>query len=78
MKSMYTFCAFCGQEAEYRVCDQCGVSDWIIDCGDQAQPAKIAAGRADGSDMGHTYCTKCAHQIKEDQHEDDIHRIRTE
>lgn len=53
-------CPECGARAETRTCDGCGRSAVVIDCGHQAQPQPIAAGRADGSDLHHTYCTDCA------------------
>lgn len=53
-------CPDCGKHAEYRTCDECGESAWVIDCGHYAQPRPIAAGRANGSDAHHTYCRRCA------------------
>lgn len=56
----YRACKDCGVEAETRTCDDCGKSAAVIDCGHNAQPAEIAAGRCDGTDMGRTYCSACA------------------
>lgn len=49
-------CDVCGTRAEWRTCDDCGLSARILDCGHMAQPRPIAAGRTDGSDLSHTYC----------------------
>jgi len=53
-------CPDCGTPAALRTCDTCDTSAWIIDCGHYAQPRPIAAGRADGSDLHHTYCEDCS------------------
>ena len=36
-------CPRCGAAAEYRTCEVCGTSAWIIDCGHYSQPRPIAA-----------------------------------
>jgi len=41
-------------------CSACGASAQLTDCGHLAQPRPIAAGRADGSDGQHDYCSYCA------------------
>jgi hypothetical protein len=41
-------------------CDGCGITALIVDCGHQAQPRPLAAGRADGSALHRTYCPACA------------------
>ena len=53
-------CADCGAAPEARTCCACGALAVLTDCGHQTQPRPIAAGRADGSDMGRTYCETCA------------------
>jgi len=53
-------CADCGAVPATRTCADCGATADITDCGHQPQPRPLAAGRADGSDMGHTYCETCA------------------
>jgi hypothetical protein len=53
-------CSMCGARAQQRTCDGCGLTTRILDCGDMPQPRPIAAGRADASDLGRTYCATCA------------------
>jgi len=36
-------CPDCGTRAEYRTCEVCGTSAWVIDCGHYPQPRPIAA-----------------------------------
>ena len=47
-------CPKCGTRAEFRVCSQCGVAAWVIDCGHYGQPRPIAAGPD-----GLLYCDDC-------------------
>lgn len=53
-------CSVCGAVAKLLRCDGCGVEALITNCGHMAQPRPIAAGRADGSEMGNVYCQDCA------------------
>ena len=50
-------CPTCGTRAEFRECESCDASGWIIDCGHFAQPRPLAAA-ADGS--GRCLCDECA------------------
>jgi len=52
-----TQCPSCGTPALIRTCHTCGVAARLIDCGHYWQPRPIAAGRSDGSDGHHDYCT---------------------
>jgi len=56
-------CPHCGEPAKLRRCCVCGTEAWIIDCGHYPQPRPIAAGRADGSDLGRDYCEYCAYHL---------------
>jgi Zn ribbon nucleic-acid-binding protein len=58
--SGFSKCPDCNKESQLRMCDECGLTLWVIDCGHEPQPVEIAPGRADGSDLEHTYCYKCA------------------
>ena len=53
-------CPDCNRTGHVRTCNDCGVSAYLVDCGDYAQPRPIASGRVDGSDQGHDYCDDCA------------------
>jgi hypothetical protein len=53
-------CARCGANPEQRTCCACGVQGIVTDCGHYAQPRPIAAGRVNGTDMQHDYCSACA------------------
>ncbi len=53
-------CPSCGEVARIRTCSRCGESAEIIDCGHSVQPTEIAAGRSDGTDLQHDYCSDCA------------------
>jgi hypothetical protein len=47
-------CDHCAKQPELRICDGCGVSAMITDCGHKGQPRPIAG---DGIDM---LCDSCA------------------
>jgi hypothetical protein len=53
-------CLECGASPELRVCQTCGTSAHITDCGHFPQPRPIAAGHNDGSDLFNVYCYVCA------------------
>jgi hypothetical protein len=46
-------CPFCHTKADYRSCDICGKSAWIIDCGHYDQPRTISG------DESETTCGDC-------------------
>lgn len=52
-------CTRCDAKARLRTCHSCGVQAIITDCGHFMQPRPIAAGRSDGTDGHHDYCTDC-------------------
>lgn len=56
-------CTRCDARAALRACSDCGATGIVTDCGHQAQPRPIAAGRVDGSDLSHDYCARCASRV---------------
>lgn len=48
-------CRSCGARAKHRVCETCGESGWVIDCGHFPQPRPISA-----DSYGHAQCDDCA------------------
>ena len=53
-------CAHCEAKAKRRTCSRCGATGIYTDCGHQAQPRPIAAGRVDGSCGTKDFCSECA------------------
>jgi len=48
-------CRSCGKLAQLRVCEDCGLAGYVIDCGHYAQPRPLAASERDGE----TTCASC-------------------
>ena len=53
-------CPQCGARPERISCCRGGIGAALTNCGHMVQPRPIAAGRADGTDSGRTYCGECA------------------